>query len=167
MLIGVLSDTHMPKRSVKLPARLIAAFQDVDIILHLGDWVSMDVYHQLRTLAPVEGVAGNNDGPEIVHRFGKRKILSLEGRKFGLVHGHEPLSRLTTPEKAVKSFQGEQVDCILFGHSHQPYHHIENGVLVFNPGSPTDKRREKEYSFGLLHIQGSTLSARHVFYDKI
>lgn len=166
MIIGVVSDTHMPKAAGKLPAKLIKAFSGVDLILHLGDWVSLSVYDQLSELAPVDGVAGNNDGGDIIRRFGKKKVLEIAGFRIGLVHGHEPFSRLTTPEKAARAFANEGVQCVLFGHSHQPYHKVENGVLLFNPGSPTDKRREKAYSFGLLEIENGHLRARHIFYDK-
>lgn len=166
MIIGVVSDTHMPKMAAKLPLKLTQTLRGVDLILHLGDWVSLSVYDQLAELAPVDGIAGNNDGSEIISRFGRKKILELGGFRFGLVHGHEPASRLPTPQKAVRSFADEQVNCILFGHSHQPYHKVENGVLVFNPGSPTDKRREKAYSFGLLELGSGQIRARHIFYDK-
>ncbi|WP_223066032.1 metallophosphoesterase family protein [Paenibacillus caui] len=165
MIIGVVSDTHMPRAAGKLPSKLAQAFRGVDLILHLGDWVTMEVYDQLSALAPVDGVAGNNDGMDIVSRFGKKKVLTLEGFRIGLVHGHEPVSRLATPEKALRAFEKEQVQCVLFGHSHQPYHLVQNGVLLFNPGSPTDKRREQKYSFGLLQISNGALTARHIFYD--
>jgi uncharacterized protein len=166
MKIGVVSDTHLRGGSVKLPAALTEALEHVDSILHLGDWVSMEVYHQLAAFAPVEGVAGNNDGEDIIRRFGHHKILTLGGVRIGLVHGHEPYSRLTTPQKARKTFETTNVDVILFGHSHQPYLATEEGVLMFNPGSPTDKRREKQYSFGLLEIgEDGKVSARHVFYE--
>ncbi|GGA42712.1 metallophosphoesterase family protein [Paenibacillus physcomitrellae] len=166
MIIGIVSDTHLRGGKVKLPDKLTEAFKEVDYILHLGDWTSLEVYDQLTALAPVDGIAGNNDGYDIIERFGEKKILSFEGVRIGLVHGHEPYSsRLATPQKARKAFEGDSVTCILFGHSHQPYLQTEDGVLLFNPGSPTDKRREKQYSFGLLEINGGQVSARHIFYE--
>lgn len=166
MIIGVVSDTHLREGRVKLPAKLMEAFREVDHILHLGDWMTLEVYDQLSKLAPVDGIAGNNDGYEIIERFGEKKILSFEGVQIGLVHGHEPYSsRITTPQKARKAFEGEPVSCILFGHSHQPHLQMDDGVLMFNPGSPTDKRREKLYSFGLLEIKGGQVLPRHVFYE--
>lgn len=166
MIIGIVSDTHLRGGKVKLPDKLTEAFKEVDYILHLGDWTSLEVYDQLTALAPVDGIAGNNDGYDIIERFGEKKILSFEGVRIGLVHGHEPYSsRLATPQKARKAFEGDSVTCILFGHSHQPYLQTEDGVLLFNPGSPTDKRREKQYSFGLLEINDGQVSARHIFYE--
>jgi hypothetical protein len=166
MKVGVVSDTHMSRMAKSLPKALIAEFQHVDLILHLGDWVSMGIYDLLSELAPVEGIAGNNDGDEIIARFGERKIITLEGIRIGMVHGHTPHSRKGTDGNALLAFANDEVDCILFGHSHQPLLREENGILLFNPGSPTDKRREKLYSFGILDIEVGKVSARHVFYDS-
>ncbi|WP_151732930.1 metallophosphoesterase family protein ['Paenibacillus yunnanensis' Narsing Rao et al. 2020] len=166
MKIGVVSDTHMSSAARGLPQVLLDEFSGVDLILHLGDWVSLEVYDLLAQLAPVEGIAGNNDGAEIIRRFGERKLLTLEGARIGMIHGHAPYSRKGTDGNALLAFEGEAVDCILFGHSHQPLMRKENGILLFNPGSATDKRREKRYSIGLLDIEDGKISARHVFYDS-
>ena len=166
MRVGVVSDTHMTRMSIALPQALTEEFRKVDLILHLGDWVDMEIYEQLAMLAPVEGIAGNNDGQEIIQRFGERKIIELDGLRIGMVHGHTPYSGKGTDGNALKAFSDEQVDCILFGHSHQPLMRNEKGILLFNPGSPTDKRRENLYSFGLMDIENGQISARHVFYDS-
>ncbi|MHA6531090.1 metallophosphoesterase family protein [Paenibacillus sp. BAC0078] len=165
MKVGVVSDTHLSSSAKGLPSVLIEEFSKVDMILHLGDWVSMEIYDLLAELAPVEGIAGNNDGAEIIRRLGERKIITLGGVRIGMIHGHAPYSRKGTDGNALLAFEGEDVDCILFGHSHQPLLRKENGILLFNPGSPTDKRREKQYSFGLMDIEEGKVSARHVFYD--
>lgn len=165
MRIGVVSDTHIFRAGKKLPQQLIEEFSKVDLILHLGDWVVMDVYDQLAQLAPVDGIAGNNDGYEIIERFGEKKLLTLEGKRVGLIHGHTPYSRKGTDGNALLAFEGEKVDIILFGHSHQPLMRNENGILLFNPGSPTDKRREKKYSFGLLDITETGINAQHIFFS--
>lgn len=166
MKIGVVSDTHLPRSAKSLPQALVKEFSRVDQILHLGDWVALEIYNLLAELAPVEGIAGNNDGAEIIQRFGERKIVTFEGMRIGMIHGHTPYSRKGTDGNALLAFEGEEVDCILFGHSHQPLLRRENGILLFNPGSPTDKRREKQYSFGLLEIEDGKINARHVFYDS-
>jgi putative phosphoesterase len=165
MKIGVVSDTHIFRAKKKLPQILVEQFRKVDLILHLGDWVVMDVYDQLAQLAPVDGIAGNNDGYEIIERFGERKLLTVEGKRIGLIHGHTPYSRKGTDGNALLAFEGENVDVILFGHSHQPLMRNQNGILLFNPGSPTDKRREKRYSFGLLDITQAGIDAQHIFFD--
>jgi putative phosphoesterase len=156
----------MSSRAKGLPKALVEEFRKVDLILHLGDWVSLEIYDLLSQLAPVEGIAGNNDGAEIIRRFGERKLLTLEGVRIGMIHGHAPYSRKGTDGNALLAFEGEKVDCILFGHSHQPLMRREDGILLFNPGSPTDKRREKQYSFGLLDITDGKISGRHILYDS-
>ncbi|GAA0393383.1 metallophosphoesterase [Paenibacillus motobuensis] len=166
MKIGVVSDTHMPKRASVLPPALVSQFRNVDLIIHLGDWTSMEVYRQLSALAPVEGVAGNNDPEEIIQRFGYHKIIQLGSHKVGLTHGFLPEGRGNAREKAMKIFQGQEADAILFGHSHKPLLKRENGLLLFNPGSPTDKRREPKYSFGLLQISGEMIKAKHIYMER-
>lgn len=99
MRIGVISDTHMPMRAKNLPQALVNGLQGVDYILHGGDWVSLAVAEELAKIAPVDGVAGNNDGDEIIARFGRQKILTFEGYQIGMVHGDG--YRKTTEERAV------------------------------------------------------------------
>lgn len=84
MIIGVVSDTHLREGRVKLPAKLTEAFREVDHILHLGDWMTLEVYDQLSKLAPVDGIAGNNDGYEIIERFGEKRYSPLKGYRLGL-----------------------------------------------------------------------------------
>lgn len=165
MLIGVVSDTHMPRMAKSLPAPLVEAFRKADLILHAGDWTDLRVLEALEKLAPVEGVAGNNDGPDIVRRFGWRKIVRAGDAAIGLVHGHGAGGRGDTEGRAIRAFEEDAVDCIVYGHSHVPALKEVNGVVVFNPGSPTDKRRLPRYSFGLLEVEAGTLKARHVFYE--
>ncbi|GIO13877.1 phosphoesterase [Cohnella xylanilytica] len=166
MLIGVVSDTHMPRMAKSLPPPLVQAFGKVDRIVHAGDWTELGVLAELEKLAPVDGVAGNNDGPDIVKRFGLRKILKLGGKRIGLVHGHGEGARSSTEARALRAFQQSEVDCIVYGHSHVPVLKEVNGVIVFNPGSPTAKRKQPQYSFGLIKIEGTRISARHVFYKE-
>ncbi len=161
MKLGIVSDTHMPRMAKTLPKALVDGFQDVDLILHAGDWQSLWVYEELKLLAPVEGVAGNTDGWDIVEQFGQKKIVELRGFKIGLIHGDG--FGQTTEMRAYEAFQGDGVDAIVFGHSHVPLKVEHGGVLLFNPGSPTDKRRQPQYSFGRMTL-GETIEAEHVFF---
>nr|WP_316047281.1 metallophosphoesterase family protein [Planococcus glaciei] len=83
--------------------------------------------------------------------------------KVGVIHGDG--SRKTTEQRAFEAFAEEQVDIIVFGHSHIPVMREVDGITLFNPGSPTDKRKQPQYSFGLLEI-GDTWNLRHIFFDK-
>lgn len=135
------------------------------MILHAGDWVDEGVVDLFAEWAPVDGVAGNNDGLEIVRRFGRRKVLKLAGYRIGMIHGDGGRSTPNTAFQAFCDADGKgTVDVILFGHSHIPYLERQGGMLLFNPGSPTDKRRQPRYSFGILHL-GTVLKAEHHFYD--
>lgn len=161
MRIGVVSDTHIPSRAKRLPPALMEGLQEVDMILHAGDFTSLDVVKELEAIAPLEGVAGNNDGEDILARFGRKKVLELGGFRIGLIHGDGKSK--TTERRAWDAFAGQKVDAVIFGHSHAPLLRWHEGVLLFNPGSPTDKRRQPEFSYGILEL-GKTIAAQHYFY---
>ncbi|MDN4605310.1 metallophosphoesterase [Paenibacillus sp. F6_3S_P_1C] len=163
MNIIVISDTHLPRRARTLPEPLLEALANADLILHAGDWSDWDVYKLLSTYAPVEGVAGNTDPPEIGQKLGFSRIVEADGLRFGLVHGH--LGTKSTEQNAIHTFAGQQVDAVIFGHSHIPVMHTVNDVLIFNPGSPTDRRRQPQYSFGILTTNLGKLQAEHVFFE--
>jgi putative phosphoesterase len=164
MKIIVLSDTHMPKKAKDLPRELLRELTGADWILHLGDWQTMDVYLTLKQYAAIDGVAGNVDQIDITSQFGYKKIVTFKGFRFGLVHGHLGKGR-STEERARHAFSNENLDFILFGHSHIPILKQHDDVTLFNPGSPTDKRRQSFYSFGIIKINDS-LSINHVFFSK-
>ncbi|MFS0727973.1 metallophosphoesterase family protein [Paenibacillus sp. 1P07SE] len=164
MRIVVVSDTHMPAKARQLPQALQDELSQVDAILHAGDWTSYEVYDMLAAYAPVHGIAGNNDGERIVKAFGYRKIVTLEGKRIGLVHGHGRQG--TTDSRAAEAFAGDNVDMVVFGHSHSPLYERRNGVILFNPGSPTDKRRQRSYSYGRLDITEQGISGEIVYFDR-
>ncbi|UVI27619.1 metallophosphoesterase family protein [Paenibacillus spongiae] len=165
MKIVVVSDTHMPRMAKKLPDRLLWELRDADAIIHAGDWTQLSVYEELAAYAPTIGVAGNNDGAGIIKQFGLRKQLEYEGHRIGIVHGHGTGKRLNTENRALDTFIGMGMDVIIFGHSHIPLKRQAGSVLLFNPGSPTDKRRQPRYSFGIMKLNPGFLKADHVYYD--
>jgi putative phosphoesterase len=165
MKIIVLSDTHMPHRGKELPGRLVQELKGSDLILHAGDWTDWFVYERLSEFAPVQGIAGNNDGADIADRLGYQRIVEAGGKRIGMVHGHG--WRGSTEGIALAAFRGEALDCLIYGHSHIPVIKTVDGLLVLNPGSPTDKRDEAEYSFAVLTIEAGRLEAQLVLYpDK-
>ncbi|MFC0216680.1 metallophosphoesterase family protein [Paenibacillus chartarius] len=165
MKIGIISDTHLGSSATKLPDELVRGLQGVEIILHAGDWVSPHVVGLVERIAPVQSVAGNNDGPDIVDRFGYAKRLLLDGVRIGLVHGDGV--RKTTAERAMDTFRDDLPDLLVYGHSHIPEKRMVGSTLLFNPGSPTDKRRQPRYSYGLVTVQeGRIVTAELVYYDN-
>ncbi len=168
--IGVVSDTHIPEKARELPAAMLRAFEGVELILHAGDLIVPEVLETLGNIARVEAVSGNNDPPEVVAMLGRRKIVEAGGVRIGLVHGDRGRGK-NTPDRAARAFADGEVACVVFGHSHLPYLGppvaIEGAppaprFLLFNPGSPTDRRHAPRKSFGFLDIHAGGISARHV-----
>jgi len=152
--IGLVSDTHLPRFGRALPRALVNGLRDegVELILHLGDFTGPDVPALFEAIAPFDAVAGNNDGPELAARFGRRRIVEVAGVRFGLVHGDLGVGQ-TTPERAAGTFVPGEVDAVLFGHSHIPLvERLPDDRWLVNPGSPTDKRRQPRYSWALLEV---------------
>lgn len=156
MRIAVLADTHLPRFGRALPESLVAELERerIEHILHCGDWTEPFVAGLLEAIAPLDGVAGNNDGDELRARFGDRRVIELAGVRIGLTHGHLGRPSLTTPERARAAFADETgLDAICFGHSHVPLvERSGSGPLLVNPGSPTDKRWQPRHSWALLEL---------------
>ncbi len=154
----------MPRFGKTLPAPLREGFAQagVEQILHLGDFTASEVADWFAQIAPFDAVAGNNDPAELWERFGRKKIIACGGVRLGLIHGDG--DKKTTLERAIDAFGADSVDAILFGHSHNPYCARLGTTLVFNPGSPTDKRRNAEYSYGILKVaRGFILPSLHYY----
>ena len=161
MLVAVLSDTHL-REGRTLPSMAWQSLEGVDLILHAGDVVSPGLLADLKVIAPVEVVRGNCDGWELAS-LPEQKIITCEEVRIGLTHGANGVGR-TTPERALHTFEQGSVELIVFGHSHIPYKERHEGVLLFNPGSPTDKRREPKYSMGIIEVHASEFQAQHIFF---
>jgi putative phosphoesterase len=99
MKIIVISDTHMPKRAKSLPNRLLEELKDADLIIHAGDWQTIDVYNQLTGFAKVEGVYGNVDDENIKEMFLEKRTVEVNGFKIGITHGHG--TGKTTEKRAI------------------------------------------------------------------
>ena len=133
MLIGLISDTHIPDRARIIPQNVIDTFSDVDLILHAGDLTSLDVIEELENIAPVMAVQGNMDRANGIN-LPKAKTLEVEGVKIGMVHG-EVYPRADTQQLVYLAKQLD-VNILVSGHSHQPKIEQTDGVLLINPGSP-------------------------------
>jgi putative phosphoesterase len=166
MKIGVLSDTHLSRASGLLKScwqrfsntrtfddlhtLLQRHFQDVDLIVHAGDFVDVSVLEMLQEFKPVEAVYGNMDSGDICTKLPEKRVLDVEGRKIGITHGSGAPQGIVA--RVSSQFSGEQVDAIIFGHSHQPLTETQNGILFFNPGSPTDRIFAPYNSLGILEV---------------
>ena len=149
MRIGVISDTHIPKAALDLPEAIYNDFVNVDLILHAGDLVEMNVLRKLQKLAPVKAVYGNMDLEEVRNALPEKEIIKIGKFKIGLVHGSGSPKGLI---KAVKSEFANGIDVIVYGHSHSPFNEKIGKTLFFNPGSPTDTVFAPYNSYGILEV---------------
>lgn len=159
MIIAAISDTHITGRARALPVPLVERLRTVDLILHAGDIATADALREIELLAPTRAVRGNVDDSSLRSILPASRTIQAASFRIGLVHGDSGQG-LTTLQRARRAFQG--VDCIVFGHSHSPYVGIEDGVLMVNPGSPTDKRREPRPSYALITVE-DRISAEIVY----
>ncbi|MEN2775467.1 metallophosphoesterase [Acetivibrio clariflavus] len=161
--IGVLSDTHIPSRGKAIPDIVLEAFKGVDMIIHAGDLIKDYVIYELEEIAEVYAVAGNNDDFFMQSKLGMKKILDVSGVKIGITHGHIGYGG-NALKNAINLFKNDPVNCVIFGHSHAPHNEEIEGVLFFNPGSPTDKRWQPYYSYGILKIEDKRVSGQIIYF---
>jgi uncharacterized protein len=155
MRIAVLSDTHASEEKVSRVLTLLRPYlTGVDGILHAGDFTASALLEELGELAPLHGVAGNMDGPEIRGRLPEQTTVELAGKKIGLIHGWGAPAGLA--DKVIAKFAGKDgrpvVDVLVFGHTHQAQVERRGELLVVNPGSPTDRRFAPYRSLAILEI---------------
>lgn len=151
MKIVVLSDTHIPLSAKDLPDKIYEDIKSADLLLHAGDIVSLGFFNKLKGASSrFEAVCGNMDEPELKKVLARKKIVKANKRTIGLIHGWG--SPLGIMDIARREFQEEKPDIIVFGHSHQSLCLQKDGILFFNPGSPTDKVFSSSNSYGVITI---------------
>ena len=141
----LISDTHVPQRAKQLPDELWRAVDDADLVLHAGDWVTLDLHDELTRRAPaLLGVYGNNDGPELRAVLPEITRKTIEGIRFAMIH---ETGAATGREKRMDAAFPD-ADVLVFGHSHIPWDSVSPGGLrLLNPGSPTDRRRQSAHTY--------------------
>ena len=149
MKIGVFSDTHL-KSAKGLPRKALDLLSSVDAIIHAGDYQDISVVETLTDLKDFYGVSGNMDSGRIRAVLPEKRVVELNGFKIGITHGW---GAPTGIELRVKNFFPEDdLNAIVFGHSHTPCNKVINNILFFNPGSPTDKRHADHRTMGILTL---------------
>jgi putative phosphoesterase len=153
--VVVLADTHAPRRWRVCPPRVAAQLRDADLILHAGDVCVASVLTELSQYAPVVAVLGNNDDPDVAGwGAGQTAELDLDGLSVAMVHDSGAASGRMVRMR--RQFPG--ADLVVFGHSHIPLDLSAAGLRIFNPGSPTDRRRQPHGTLGLLQIDSGHLT---------
>jgi putative phosphoesterase len=156
----VLSDTHSPRRWKGCPPAVAAHLETADVILHAGDVCTPDVLDFLAGFAPVHAVMGNNDVPEVA-AWGAPETLEVMLGGVAVAMIHDSGQRDGRTARMRRRFPA--ADLVVFGHSHIPMDVTGDGLRIFNPGSPTDKRRQPYGTLGLLDLaDGRVLDARIV-----
>jgi putative phosphoesterase len=150
MNIGVLSDTHLAAPTEEFLEIIERHFSDVELVLHAGDYVDESIVDYLSSRDFI-GVAGNMDSHDISRRLPAKKIVELSGFKIGLIHGWGAPGGIE--KKIRQSF--EQVDCIVFGHTHSAHNRQVGNTLLFNPGSPKGSWHSRSRTIGRLHLDES------------
>jgi len=133
--VGVISDTHVPKRASCIPKRVFEVFQGVDYIIHAGDLVELAVIDELEQIAPVLAVRGNSDGLDIANALPKLTSLKVFDWKIGVSHDQNILDGVDTMSEIAKD---NGFDVFVYGHTHIAKVSWERKILYINPGSPTD-----------------------------
>jgi uncharacterized protein len=152
--VVVLSDTHAPRRWRSCPPQVAGYLRDADLILHAGDVCAAWVLDELAAYAPVQAVLGNNDGPDVAAWGGLPDLeLDLDGLRVAMIHDSGPAVRRTA--RLRRRFPSAGL--VVFGHSHIPLDQSGDGVRIFNPGSPTDRRRQPRGTIGILSISNGHL----------
>jgi uncharacterized protein len=151
VLLAVISDTHMSGGSRVLPEGCLERLRAADLILHAGDLVTSDVLADLTALGrQVEAVYGNMDDHEVRSLLPSARMVHAAGARIAMVHdagaADGRLARLRR--------RFPDADAVVFGHSHIPLHEHDpaTGFQIFNPGSPTDRRRQPTPTMGLARI---------------
>ena len=153
-LAVVIADTHMPRRASALPESLAPHLVRADLVLHAGDLMDPTILDELALYAPVKVVRGNLDPPAL--DLPESLEFELGGVRVAMVHdsgrkqGRRARLRRRFPDARV----------IVFGHSHIPYLEDQDDLMLLNPGSPTDRRRQPHHTFALLRAEEGGVRAQ-------
>lgn len=159
--IAIISDTHLPRGSRRLPETCVERLKAADLIIHAGDLARLEVLHELQALNRVVAVHGNIDDAQVRAVLPETAVVGAGEHRIAVVHdagaagGRLRRLRARFPEAGA----------VIFGHSHIPLHEVSpDGFHIFNPGSPTDRRRQPHHTMGLCRV-GRQLDFRLIELD--
>ncbi len=157
--IAVISDTHLPRGSRRLPEECVELLRAADVVLHAGDVVFAGVLDELRALGPpLEAVCGNMDDAELKASLPKEQVVEVGGARIGLVHVPGP--RVGREERLLRRFRG--CDAVVYGHTHVPQVERVGDAWILNPGSPTERRSAPLHTMLVLDVDGGRVEPRLV-----
>src|SRR3954464_9131118 len=155
MRLAIVSDTHLPRGPRAIPPRCLELMRGADAILHAGDFAELEVLQSLRALGPpVYGVTGNVDAPELHVELPSARVVKADGVRIAMLH--DAGSANGRLERMRRRFP--DADAVVFGHSHLPLLEERDGFAIFNPGSPTERRRAPAYTMGEAVVEDGRVS---------
>jgi putative phosphoesterase len=156
----VVADTHLgPGPPSRLPRAVYGALEGADGVLHAGDIVSSDLLDELAGWAPTWAVRGNNDVEPALRHLPEERLEVVDDVRIGMVHDSGP--RPGRERRLHRRFP--DADVVVFGHSHIPWNEPGvDGQLLFNPGSPTQRRRQPHPTIGVLEVSGGRLTTHQI-----
>lgn len=161
-VVYLISDTHVPERRDSIPREFLSLLKSDDIVLHAGDWTSVETLKLLQQKVTVYGVWGNMDDGSARKALPEVTIVEHQGFKIGITHGFG--APFGMADKVRSKFR-EKVDMILFGHTHVPHQETKEGILFFNPGSLSFNNDRRQLTYGILEIIDGKLAPRIVAID--
>jgi uncharacterized protein len=149
LTLAIVSDTHLPRRARTLPEACVERLRAADAILHAGDFIELSVLEEICAFGPpVHAVRGNVDSAELQARLPAARVVKVGGVRIAMVHDAGPAAgRLVRMRRRFPA-----VDAVVFGHSHLPLHESSDGFAIFNPGSPTERRRAPHHTMGVATV---------------
>ena len=157
--IAVIADTHLPRGRRRLPEDCLERIRAADLLIHAGDFSTAAAYEELAALGPpLVGVHGNVDDDELRRRLPESTVIEAEEVRIAVVHdAGAKRGRLARLRRTFAD-----ADAVVFGHSHLPLHESESGFQIFNPGSPTERRRAPTHTMGIAVVDGAEVAFRLV-----
>jgi putative phosphoesterase len=151
MQIAIISDTHLPRGLRRIPDACVERLVSADLVIHAGDFTKISVLRELRSYSELIAVHGNVDEYEVRAKLPETNEVHVEGVTIAVIHDGGPSHRRL--ERLHHRFP--VADAVVFGHSHQPLHEAApDGFQIFNPGSPTERRRAPHHTMGIATIDG-------------
>jgi len=153
--LAIIADTHMTGTGTRrLPERCAELVAASDLVVHAGDIMTPEALIEIEAIGPpVRAVTGNMDGAELRARLPETDVIEVEGARLAVLHDAGPAAG------RLQRMRGRfpDADAVVFGHSHIPLHERDGGFQIFNPGSPTERRRAPSHSMGLCRAQEGRL----------
>jgi hypothetical protein len=147
--LALISDTHMPKGTRRLPDKCVARLEAAELIIHAGDQVELSVLREIESYGPTVAVHGNVDSPEVRAELPETAKVDAGGATIAVIHDAGPARGRIERLRA----RFPDADAVIFGHSHIPLHErTPDGFQIFNPGSPTERRRSPDHTMGIATV---------------